>query len=446
MDFILNTLLQRPSVVADHLHDNVTQPPAVDATVGYGLVQQPVARSTVWLIGVPAVLGLWVILCSSLRFRNEKAMLRRYNYSTRASLAKMTNDDAQQILKYILDSEFPFTYKLSLQFALFKTYAFSTISSLLAHTKSFSDPTMAPKRYEDTTVIFGEFSVNPPTSERAIQAIARMNDLHRPYKKAGKISNADLLYTLSVAVTEPIKWIGLYEWRPLNDLEVCAIGTFWKSIGDAMEIEYKGYLTQDNWKDGIEFVDDITAWAKSYELRDMKPHASNRILADALVGMLLPFIPAADFALQIMAVLMNDRVREAFMYPEPGISACLVTYAALNLHRFFLRYFCLPRLRPIIFFSEEADPHTGRVTHFDYLLEPFYHPPTFWSRWGPIALVFRLVGGTVPGASEFLPEGFIPTDLGPKNRMGKGAEEMEIDMARMRKTRPSGSPFSAHLD
>lgn len=304
---------------------------------------------------------------------------------------------------------------------------------------------MAPKRYEDTTIIFGEFSVNPPTSERAIQAIARMNHLHRPYKKAGKISNTDLLYTLSVAIIQPIEFIGLYEWRPLNDMEVCAIGAFWKSIGDAMEIEYKGYLTQDDWKDGIEFVDDITAWAKRNEVKDMKPHASNRTLADALIGMLLPFIPAADFALQIVTVLMGDRMREAFMYPTPGIFACFVTYGSLILRRFILRYFCLPRLRPIIFFSKEADPITGRVKHFDYLLEPFYHPPTFWSRWGPMALVFRLLGGTVPGSPDFMPEGFIPTDLGPKNRMGKGAEEMEIDMARMRETRPSGCPFSAHL-
>lgn len=120
MDFILNTFLQRPSVIADHLHDNVTQPPAVDAAVGYGLIQQPVARSTAWLVGVPAVLGLYVILCSSLRFRNEKAMAQRYHYPTRASLAKMTNDDAQQILMNILDYEFPLIYKLSLQFGLFK--------------------------------------------------------------------------------------------------------------------------------------------------------------------------------------------------------------------------------------------------------------------------------------------------------------------------------------
>lgn len=120
MDFILNTLRQGPGDGADRLDDNVTQPPAIDAVVGHGLIQQPVAPSTAWLVGVPVVLVLWAILCSSLRFRHEKTMLRRFNYPTRASFAKMTNDDAQQILKYILDYEFPLIYKLSLQFALFK--------------------------------------------------------------------------------------------------------------------------------------------------------------------------------------------------------------------------------------------------------------------------------------------------------------------------------------
>lgn len=303
---------------------------------------------------------------------------------------------------------------------------------------------MAPKRFEDSQIIFGEFSLNPPTSERAMQAIARMNHLHSPFLKAGKISNPDLLYTLSVCISQPTRFIKMYEWRPLNDMEVCALGTFWKSIGDAMQINYKGYLAQDDWKDGIDFAEDITAWAKRYEVTDMKPHPSNRTLADALVGMLFPFIPFADFTLQIMTVFMGDRVREAFMYPEPGISASLVTFAALNLRRFILRYFCLPRLSTIKYFSE-PDPKTGRVKHFDYLLEPYYNPPTFWSRWGPMALVFKMMGGMIPGAREFLPDGFVPTDIGPKHRMGKGAEEMETDIARMRETRLSGCPFSAQL-
>ncbi|KAI3392536.1 hypothetical protein diail_5547 [Diaporthe ilicicola] len=410
LDFILDTLLQRPRVIVDGLYENATQPAAADAVTGHGLIQQPIARLAAWLMTISTILGFWVILCSTLRFRHEKAMLRRFDYPSRASFARMTNDDAQQIMKYILDYEFPLMYKLSLQFAIFKTYAFSTISSVLANTKSFSDPEIAPKRYEDTTVIFGEFTVNSPTSERAIQAIARMNHLHSPYKKSGKISNQDLLYTLAVCVMEPIRFIELYEWRPLNKMEICAVGTFWKSIGDAMEIEYNGYLAQHSWKDGIEFVEDITAWAKRYEVDAMKPHRSNRKLSDALVGLLFSLAPAPQFTLQVLTVLMGDRVREAFMYPQPGIFACLVAFASLNLRRLFLRFLCLPRLKPLIFFSE-PDPHTGRIKHFDYLVDPYYNPPTFWSRWGPMALIFRLLGGKVPGAPGTLPEGFVLTDM-----------------------------------
>lgn len=142
-----------------------------------------------------------------------------------------------------------------------------------------------------------------------------MNTLHDKYKKAGKISNADFLYTLSVCVTEPIKFINNYEWRKLNDLEVNAIGCFWKSLGDAMDIEYKGYLSQESWKDGIEFVDDITAWAKGYEVEAMKPAKSNTYPAEALMDMLLFYVPtfARPFAEQVLTVLMGERVRDAFL-------------------------------------------------------------------------------------------------------------------------------------
>lgn len=141
-----------------------------------------------------------------------------------------------------------------------------------------------------------------------------MNTLHDKYKKAGKISNADFLYTLAVCVTEPIKFINSYEWRRLNDMEVNAIGCFWKSLGDAMGIEYRGYLSQDIWKDGIEFVEDITAWAKRYEVEAMKPAKSNIALASALMDMLLYHVPsfARPFTQEVVTVLMGERVRDAF--------------------------------------------------------------------------------------------------------------------------------------
>jgi hypothetical protein len=66
------------------------------------------------------IFGLYVVLCWSLRFRHEKAMLRRFKYTDRASLANMTNDDASEILKSLIVYEFPKLYHASLQFAIFK--------------------------------------------------------------------------------------------------------------------------------------------------------------------------------------------------------------------------------------------------------------------------------------------------------------------------------------
>lgn len=48
-----------------------------------------------------------------------------------------------------------------------------------------------------------------------------------------------MLYTLSLFVTEPIRFIDAYEWRSLTELEKCALGTYWKSVGDAMGISYE---------------------------------------------------------------------------------------------------------------------------------------------------------------------------------------------------------------
>jgi hypothetical protein len=154
----------------------------------------------------------------------------------------------------------------------------------------FSTRDNASKRYEDTSVLIGEFLSHDPREQRAADAIARMNYLHRPYIKAGKISNDDLLYTLSVFITEPLAWIDRFEWRKTTDMEVCALSTFWKSIGDAMDIDY-AHLKHDSWETGIDFYNDIKDWAKHYEAKVMVPCQSNKTTADQLVPLLLHYVP-----------------------------------------------------------------------------------------------------------------------------------------------------------
>ena len=108
-----------------------------------------------------------------------------------------------------------------------------------------------------------------------------------------------------------------------------------------------------------------------------------------------------------------------------------------------MRYLCLPRSTPKAFFSE-PDPKTGRIQHLDYLVHPWYFRGNFWTRWGPVALLTRLLGGWVPGldGDPYSPEGFLFSDLGPANKMGKGAEYTNNEEKRIRQERPSGCPFS----
>ncbi|KAI2626804.1 hypothetical protein GGS21DRAFT_529233 [Xylaria nigripes] len=390
----------------------------------------------------------YLTLCRALRFRGEKRLRHRMGFPEgcgRQALSRMTNDQAQQIIYYLGVYEFPAFHELSLQFGLFKTYGVESISRLLLATQNFTDPVNSLKRYEDTGTLIGEFLMHAPDSERAIASIARMNFLHSKYIKEGTITNADLLYTLSVFVIEPPRFARLYEWRALNEMEYCAYGVFWKAIGDAMGIEYKGYLAHDSWRDGIEWSDDITAWSKKYEADVMKPSVIANKPARVLIPMLTYWLPpfAKPFATEIICVLMGDRVREVFMLPEPSVLAAATVYPLMVLRCFILRHLMLPRFSGVRRLAG-VDPKTGRMrVRINYGNFPFYKQPTLWNRWGPIAWAIWLYGGKLPGDDPkfFMPEGYLWTDVGPRKRMGMGAEEMEADVKRMRASGRGGCPF-----
>lgn len=106
----------------------------------------PLAWRPAWMGPLVAVAAGYVVLCSLLRFRFEKAMRRRFGYADGPSLARMTNDEAQAILQYIIQREFPQMYELALQFGIFKTYGFAAVSRLLVATRALTDPQMAAKR------------------------------------------------------------------------------------------------------------------------------------------------------------------------------------------------------------------------------------------------------------------------------------------------------------
>lgn len=150
-----------------------------------------------------------------------------------------------------------------------------------------------------------------PESVDLHQAVARMNFLHSPYIKSGKVTNEDLLYVLGASMREPVEFIKKYDWRALTDMEVAALATLWMYIGRLMEIDYAAELGKDSWKDGLEFMDDVTHWISEYEDRHMRPSKDVLRLGSVLMELIMSTYPAFSrpAVYQGFSVLLGDRLR-----------------------------------------------------------------------------------------------------------------------------------------
>jgi hypothetical protein len=205
-----------------------------------------------------------------------------------------------------------------------QTYGIPTISQTLVKTAQLSSPKTAGKRYADTKVLLGEIFGNEPASERAIESFGRMNYLHGVYRASGKILEDDMLYTLALFVTEPIKWNEKYDWRNFSDLERCALGTFMKSMGDAMLIDYgKLPSAKRGFQDGLQWLEEIWQWAEEYENKHMMPDESNHQTANATTAILLFALPDVlkPIGWHAVSAAMDDKLRRAMMFvstsPDP---------------------------------------------------------------------------------------------------------------------------------
>lgn len=158
---------------------------------------------------------------------------------------------------------------------------------------------------------------NSPSSPRGHASFARTRFLHAGYRASGKILEDDMLFTLSLFALQPIRFITRFEWRHLSDLERCAIGTFWKSAGDALGISYERLPSGGTgFKDGIQWLEEIDAWSKEYEAEKMVPDVKNQETADQTTAILLYMLPKAlhPVGLQFVTFMMDERLRRAMLY------------------------------------------------------------------------------------------------------------------------------------
>ncbi|KAL4733078.1 streptococcal 67 kDa myosin-cross-reactive antigen like family-domain-containing protein [Aspergillus similis] len=404
-------------------------------------------------VGLSAVtLAAYLLLQRSLRYRRLKRLQRVYRkYTTREEMASMTDHDAWEIQKGMLVMEFPSASLKALQFALFRTYGIPTISSLLLKTSQFSNPATSFKRYADTGALIGQFMAFEPSSERAQTAIARTKFLHVGYRNSGKILESDMLYTLSLFALEPIRFIDMFEWRSLSELEQCAIGTYWKSLGDALGISFAVLPSGPHaFRDGLHFLEELRTWSLKYEEEYMKPSPSNQEVADKTMDVLVYTLPRflKPMGMKFAACVMDDRLREAMMYQPPPAVYKKIFSSLVAIRKFYLRYLALPRpnFQRIDIFTDEPNEY-GRYYVNVYEAIPYYVKPTIWNRWGPGAWVRWAMGMPLPGDEDdkYYPHGFDLEDLGPKYFEGKGRKSVAEIRELLKKERRGQAPFVPEL-
>lgn len=392
----------------------------------------------------------YLALVALFRNRHLRSTLIKHPYTARASFASMTNEDAYQIQNDLSELEFPFTFEKSLQFALFRTYGIPTISKLLVQTSQLSEESTATKRYADTALLLAEFLEYHPTSTRSIEAIGRMNYIHSRYQKSGKILDNDLLYTLALFAGEPARWIDRYEWRKLEDFEKCAIGTFWKAIGDAMGIGYEnlrgGGGGGEGWTDGLQWLEEISEWSAKYEKKYMVPDRNNHKTAEQTIAILLYSIPGfvKGEGRRIVSALMDDRLRTAMMLEKPSKFYFVLVSALFTVRKFVLRYLMLPRPQFLRVHNTTREPsQAGTYYVLNYVAHPWYVKPNFWNRYVR-AWQSWIMGLPVPGdeGDKYRPSGYKIPEVGPDSMKGQGADYMRASKERLVSERVKRCPFA----
>lgn len=142
-----------------------------------------------WYSSILLALVVYSSIVRLLRYRRSDALIKKYAPAGQASLQRLTNTEAQAILKDLAELEFPALYGASMVIANIRTYGIPSISSVLVQSGQLGHVDNASKRAADTGVLLLEFGLNKPTSKRAIEAVARMNYLHSKWQRAGKITN-----------------------------------------------------------------------------------------------------------------------------------------------------------------------------------------------------------------------------------------------------------------
>ncbi|KAH8690686.1 hypothetical protein BGW36DRAFT_350167 [Talaromyces proteolyticus] len=365
----------------------------------------------------------YLILIRHCRYSRSARHVRLFSESQVLDRQEMPLPVAQKIYDSLMHAEFPFWFWKGIELALFRTYGIPTISSQLAKTSRLVAPDALPRRYVETEVLFLEFALRQWGTVPWLQAMARTRAIHAAYRKSGSVKEEDMLYTLASLATQPVLLVEKLEWRSLNEVELTAVGTLYRAIGDALSIDYTLHLQpfikkEGTGQNGLDFYSALRDWQVSYETREMVYTPQNKLLCDAAVGLLLWGVPGKSlkrFITTALTTIMDDLLREAMGFPPTPYWIASITKCILATRKMFLRHLCPPRPDLLKKKVRVHGPSVPNTIMRSYVAAPYFVEPTVWNRWFSLGTWWWwALGLPIPGKdSAHQPEGYYIPALGP---------------------------------
>ncbi|OBT48208.1 hypothetical protein VE00_00979 [Pseudogymnoascus sp. WSF 3629] len=395
---------------------------------------------------VAIIVLAYLLLVRVLRYRRADKLKSEFGHGKRA-LSTMTSQEASNIMHQLQELEFPYSFARARKIALLKAGGIPTMSKLFAATGQNIRKT-GGKRAVDTEILLREVQSKDRQSIRYMQAVARMNYLHSRYRKAGKILDADLLHTLGSAVVELFWIVDRKEWRPLSEVEKCAIGIFHKNLGEDMEIPYTLLpSSQTGWDNGLHFAEELRDWTIRYEAEVAKPQPTNdqyvRVYVDSVTSS-MPKIATTTLR-KVISSDLDDTMRASLCLEAPGPILKPILAAVTSSRKFTLSHLHLPRpsFRAVKLVDDDPNPLSGLYNFNHNNFQPWYVKPSFWAKWSPLAIFVRSLGGRAPGTGgdRYHPSGYDLKTIGPKPQEGKGLDEMKVMVEFMGSRGIPGCPF-----
>jgi hypothetical protein len=358
---------------------------------GFPTTIEPLSKTS---ITVGLVFG-YLALVRLLRFRAVRNLEKKYAHLL-GNPYSMTYKEAQQISKLSSLHDMPYMTRMSGIYALIKTYGIASGTPLLIKTRQLSTSERVSKRIEDTGLAFTEVIMGDMDGERSMRALAKVNWLHARYKNV--ISNEEMLHTLSITGFEGMRFIDLYEWRKLTDLERVALYVLWREIGLRMGV-----------RDIPPNLEVFQEWTLNFEKDNMYYTDTNKVLADTALGLILRDAPKWQhgFLKNVSSVFMEEKSLRAIGWDDPPRWVTIFVLSFLRIRAFAIKNFFLPRFRDVDLLPKLD--HDGRIYKVSCDLDPWYMKDTFWTRW---SVWLGSKGKRVPG-TKYKSNGYLPEELGP---------------------------------